>query len=134
MRFVETCQQLQIRFLVNMTVGEANYRHVYDTVLLARKIGALDIGVALVKPEGRGKQVADGQVVLAEVGRQVMLAKRDFEPNLIVRFLDPLAHIVDASLAQPGHRGGCGMGLGALHVQCNGNVLICTACKESWAM
>lgn len=130
-RFVELCCQLNLPFLVNMTVSNANKHLVYETVLLAEHIGARDVSVALVKPEGRGNSVVHAEDVLAEVGSQVLRAKRDTRSSFGVNFTDPLAHIVEPILARRAIRRGCGAASGALHVQVGGAILICTACKES---
>ncbi len=129
-RFVAEVRRREIPVLINMTVNERNYRHVYRTIEIAASWGASDISIALVKPEGRGRQIENGGPVLSETGRQYLLAKKrldsaDFE----VRFIEPLGHIFDPALRSRG--GGCGAGSEMVHVQVDGRVLLCTSCKES---
>jgi len=131
-KFTQYCREFGLPFLMNMTVNEKNYQRVYETAQVAQSLGSQDLSVALVKPEGRGKAIEDNDAIFVEVGRQTMLAQRDFAAHgLKVRFTDPLAHIFDVRLSLPGVRRGCGANSGALHIQCNGTILICTSCKES---
>jgi len=130
--FAQYCRSNNQTFLVNMTVSEKNVGEIYDTVRYAKKLGAGDISVALVKPEGRGYRIADEQRVLVQAGIQVAAAKKQFESNSFrVRFTEPLAHIFDVRLAETGRIGGCGAAANSLHIQCDGTILICTSCKET---
>jgi radical SAM protein with 4Fe4S-binding SPASM domain len=129
--FAHQCHRVGLPFLVNMTVGPSNYEHVYSLIELANSLGALDVSVSLIKPHGRGSELRNGSEILVETARQVMMAKRDFG-SLAIHFTEPLAHIFDPLLAGSGMRKGCGAGSGTLHVQCDGTVLICTACAASY--
>jgi AdoMet-dependent heme synthase len=129
--FARQCHEIGLPFLVNMTVGESNYEYVYELVELANGLGARDVSVSLIKPHGRGEELRNGPEILVETSRQVMRAKRDFS-SLPIHFSEPLAHILDPLLAGSGMRRGCGAGSGTLHVQCDGTVLICTACAASY--
>ncbi len=130
-KFTQYCNEAGLKFLINMTVNEKNYEKIYQTAKLASELGARDISVALVKPEGRGKPIEQNDAVFAEVGRQTLSARRDFASRgLTVRFTDPLAHIFDVALEKPYLRRGCGANSGAIHIQCGGKILICTSCKE----
>lgn len=130
--FIDECRQRDIAVLVNMTVSRANAMHVYDTIGLAARIGARDISVALVKPEGRGAIADTDALTLIDVGRQYMAARKDFESaSFVVRFSDPLVHLFDPRRVREGIAGGCGASGNSLHIQCNGTILLCTSCKES---
>ncbi|MBI2067045.1 MAG: radical SAM protein [Deltaproteobacteria bacterium] len=131
-QFIKFIGEIDIPFFINMTVNEKNYLSAYQTCALAYDLGARDISVALVKPQGRGKPINNVSSVFVEVGRQFLLAKRDFEPEMSVSFTDPLAHIFDVSLIEEEDKiKTCGAGGSSLHIQCNGTVLLCTSCDAS---
>lgn len=130
LQFTALCQQYGIPFLVNMTVNEKNQHQVYETVALARELGAKDISVALVKPEGRGKAIENQPEVFTNVARQMYAAKSDLESaSFKVTFTEVLSHVFDVTLTR--YYRGCQGTSNSLHVQCDGNILLCTSCKES---
>lgn len=130
--FAEACGALGIRLLANVTVSERNHSVVYQTILRAAQIGARDISVALVKPMGRGKSSHSRTQVLTSTGRQIYQAQQSLSRTGVqVRFSEPLAHLFEVKREFSVRPIRCGAGSGMLHIQANGNVLLCTACSET---
>ena len=127
--FIELLHKYNIPFLINMTVSDENYLYVEDTISLAHKFGSRDIGISLVKPEGRG---ADVSLItnkhLLHACYSILKAKKIFDsPSFKIKFFDPLAHIFlpDHPITL------CGASKNILHIQTNGLVRICTSCDQN---
>ncbi len=127
--FLQTCRDHQLPYGINITVAEENAASVEETLYLAARLGAVDVSVALVKPEGRGGVLP--RHVLPAVARQVERAKAALYGQMGVRFSEPLAHLVDLSLFASGRRRRCGASGTALHLQCDGAILLCTSCTQA---
>jgi radical SAM protein with 4Fe4S-binding SPASM domain len=131
-RFVEHCRRRGLAVLVNMTVNEVNHRFVHRTARIARDLGARDISIALVKPEGRGRTSPGDACVLTETARQFLHARQELAGrDFVVRFSEPLAHVFDPALIRPGVTRGCGATSDSIHVQHDGTVRYCTACDAA---
>lgn len=128
-KFTSFLKEYHIPFLINMTVSETNCSYVEETVELAEQLGARDISIALVKPEGRGSKLPTStNQMLLQVSHSVLRAKAKLaSDNFCITFFDPLAHIFIPDQCQYN----CGALQAALHVQTSGLVRICTSCSEN---
>lgn len=130
--FMLFCRELDITTLVNITVNENNANYVEETIFIAYDFGARDISVALVKPEGRGDIIHNGMKVFTNVSRQIASARRKlYHTDVKIFFTEPLAHITEVYRETSRNIYRCGAVSGSLHIQANGNVLLCTSCKQS---
>lgn len=127
-KFTEICNKKKIPFFINITVGPNNYKTTYNTIKKALKLGAENVSVALIKPEGRGLKNISNEI-LTSVGFQVKQAQKDFYPFDIL-FSDPLSHIFspEESIKRKYHF--CAAGSNVLHIQNNGDILMCTSSQE----
>lgn len=129
LKFTQACKNLNIPFLVNITISNNNYKDIYKTIKKALELGAEDVSIALVKPEGRGDNCINNEI-LTSVGFQIKQAQKDFYCSKIT-FSDPLSHIFSPEDLQHRKNFFCGAGANVLHIQNNGNILLCTSSNES---
>lgn len=129
LKFTQACKNLNIPFIVNITISNNNYKDIYKTIKKALELGAEDVSIALVKPEGRGDNCINNEI-LTSVGFQIKQAQKDFYCSKIT-FSDPLSHIFSPEDLQHRKNFFCGAGANVLHIQNNGNILLCTSSNES---
>ncbi|MBV5159415.1 radical SAM/SPASM domain-containing protein [Staphylococcus epidermidis] len=133
MKFIEYIKEKNIPFGINMTVSEDNYLDVYDTILFAKNIGAKDISVATVKPNGRGEATftLDKLKIIAE---QIIKNKDLISDNFKVWATEVTFFLYDfdeyKNDIKRGDTGSCQFADSTLHIRANGDILGCTACED----
>lgn len=133
MKFIKYIKEKHIPFGINMTVSEDNYLDVYDTILFAKNIGAKDISVATVKPNGRGEATftLDKLKIIAE---QIIKNKHLISDDFKVWATEVTFFLYDfdeyKNHIKNGDTGSCQFADSTLHLRANGDILGCTACED----
>lgn len=133
MRFIEYIKEIKIPFAINMTVCDKNYLDVSNTIQFAKEIGAKDISVATVKPNGRGETTFNKEQ-LEVIAMQILENKYTISDSFKLWATDVTFFLYDMDEYRDdirnGEFGSCSFGRGTLHVRANGDILGCTACED----
>lgn len=132
-KFIDYINNAEIPFCINMTVSDTNYKDVSETIKFAQKIGAKDISVATVKPNGRGEATLTKEM-LSNISNQILENKVLISEKFKVWATDVTFFLYDMEDYRDditnGEVGSCAFGRTTLHVRANGDLLGCTACED----
>ncbi|RYL92694.1 radical SAM protein [Sporolactobacillus sp. THM19-2] len=133
MNFISYLKKNNINFCINMTVNEINYKDVDRTIKLAHYLGAEDISVATVKPNGRGKATLSYNA-LRKIWKQVIDNKNLISKKFKIWGSEVTLFLYDFNTykesIERNENGSCTFGSVAMHVKSNGDILGCTACDD----
>lgn len=129
--FTEYLKAINCQFCINMTVSDQNYLDVFDTIHFAKKLGAKDISVATVKPNGRGDATLTKEM-RNKIASQIIECKPLIDDSFKLWSTEVTFFLYDfeqyKEMIERGDTNSCAFGNSTLHVQVDGTVLGCTAC------
>lgn len=133
MNFIDYIKDRKVPFGINMTVSDTNYHDVDETIKFANEIGAKDISVATVKPNGRGEATFTLEK-LKYVSDQILKNKSLINDNFKLWATEVTFFLYDMDTyrddIESGETGSCAFASSTLHVRANGVILGCTACED----
>ncbi|MFB4166151.1 radical SAM protein [Alteribacillus sp. JSM 102045] len=133
MNFIDYIKDEGVPFGINMTVSDTNCYDVDETIKFAHDIGAKDISVATVKPNGRGEATFNLDK-LNFVSKQILDNKGLISDNFKLWATEVTFFLYDMETYREdidnGSTGSCSFASSTLHVRANGDILGCTACED----
>ncbi|HDR8488822.1 TPA: radical SAM protein [Bacillus cereus] len=131
--FIDYLREKEISFGINATISEVNYFDVDGTIKFAKDIGAKDISVATVKPNGRGAATLNPDQ-LDYIAKQILNNKCLIDDNFKVWAAEVTLFLYDMDTYRDdimnGESGSCAFGRATLHIRANGDILGCTSCED----
>lgn len=133
-KFAQIMHEFYIPFGINMTVSPDNYNDVESTIKLAKSLGARDISIATVKPEGRGDLLLNEQE-LWHIAKQILACESMIDAGFKIIVPEVTFFLYDkekfSNLIHSNQPRACAFGQESLHIRTNGDILGCTSCELS---
>ncbi len=130
--FIRYIRKCNIQFCINMTVNADNLTDIYLTAQYAKKIGAKDISVAMVRPDGRGT-ANFGMIEQKKYAEQInecydLMDNKFFVwASEITIFLYDFEKYKNSYLL--GEKFACSFANESLHIDYKGNIKGCATCN-----